>query len=177
MQMPTDLKAGDILLYFTEDTADKLIAWDEGETGDKLAVGHVEVYAGNGFSWASRNGIGVNLYPFRQDGLVEVRSLVASFDVAAASAYFATVKGAPYGWRDNLADIGIRLGGNGLNCSHFATLITNAGRCPQFDESFPAQEIKPRDFQLSRESVTLWTKEMCDPTPKPPQPDGDEPVQ
>src|ERR1019366_4614963 len=87
------LKPGVMLLYWSEDAIDRIIGV---KTGYRIA--HVEHYAGAGQSVASRNGIGVNIYPLRLEGLVMVREPVGAFDFAAALAYFQTVKGQPYDW-------------------------------------------------------------------------------
>ena len=128
--IPTDLQAGDVLLYNSGDITDAIIRWKEGDPD----TAHVEVYIGNGKSVASRNGIGVkDVYDFRPAGLVHVRRLRiadrfapgppglriengadgqqqrddAAFDLEAAMTWFAKVKGAPYGWGDIGVDAGL----------------------------------------------------------------------
>ena len=150
MKLPDDLHIGDILLYNSADLADEII---DVVSGDDVA--HVEVYAGNGQSWASRNGIGVALYTFRPDGLKSVRRLVRPLDESAVEAWFKTVNGTAYGWGDILDNADIQTGLPGMDCSHFAAALLEAGGCPQFDTSYPKLKIKPRDFKLSLASYEI----------------------
>src|SRR6202008_1268910 len=96
------------LLYATKDIVDGLIEFKEGDD-----VAHIEVYAGNGQSWASRNGIGVNLYPFRPEGLKYVRRNKGLFDLAAVETWFnGGIKGIKYGFGDILATVELDEFGN-----------------------------------------------------------------
>lgn len=157
MQPPIEMfRAGDILLYSTRSLIDDLIRW---KTSGECA--HVEVYAGNGQSWASRNtiGVGKTTYPFRPDGLVIVKRPVMPFNYDAASSYFEkNLAGLPYGFDDILANIGIdRNHPKGVDCSHMATLLLENAGCLQFDVSYNAAKISPRDFQISPLSNVIWT--------------------
>jgi len=146
------LLPGDILLYASPDLIDKIIEWKEG--GD---VAHCEGYVGNGKSWASRNGIGVNEYPFRPDGLVQVRRPDGIFDMEAASAWFNTnAKGRPYGFGDIAATVNLPDVLPGMDCSHFLSALLHAAGCPQFDSGYNKQKITPRDFQIVRESTIIF---------------------
>lgn len=156
MLFPQDLQPGDVLLYASRDVADALIEWKEADAGPDVAA-HVEVYFGNGMSWASRNGIGVNAYAFRPDGLHQVRRPVGRFDGDAARAWFnAGVRGLPYGWGDILASVNLAANLRGVDCSHFAAAMLEMARCAQFDPVFPKNKVTPRDFKLSREALVLW---------------------
>ena len=155
MNIPADLKPGDILLYSGTGFASDVIKIKEGEPIDG-GVSHIEVYAGDGQSWASRDGIGVNLYPFRSDGLQEIRRPVKSFDSAKVIDWFSTFKGAPYGWSDIAESVDLSIPQRGMDCSHFASACMIAGDTPHFDDGYPLNKITPRDFRLSRESVTIW---------------------
>jgi len=150
MAFPEDLCIGDILLYHKASFVNDII--DIKTSSD---IDHVEVYAGDGASFASRNGIGVDLYPYRADGLTHVRRPVRPFDIEKAREWFTTVRHAPYGWGDILenADVSNQL--PGMDCSHFASLLHVAAGSPQFDESYDARKITPRDFEISRESFSL----------------------
>lgn len=144
--------AGDILLYASRDITDDVI---EIKTGDDVA--HIEIYAGSGQSWASRNGIGVNLYPFRPDGLRYVRRPIAHVDSTALSALGMTYKGAPYNWDDIAESVDVNLSNlnKGYDCSHFATVLLRGVNCAQFDISYPEDKITPRDFKISPMAVNL----------------------
>jgi hypothetical protein len=150
MVFPDDLCIGDFLLYHKEGVFNEVI--DIKTASD---VDHIEVYIGDGASLASRNGIGVNLYPYRADGLIHVRRPVQPFVFAQAEAWFATVKGAPYGWGDILEQANIANTLPGMDCSHFAACLAEAAGCPQFDENYPKDKITPRDFLICRESFSL----------------------
>lgn len=157
MQFPDDLKVGDILLYSSHSLIDDLIKWKE--TG---LVAHIEIYAGSRTSWASRNGVGVgnSPWPFRSEGLVEVRSLIAWFDEMSAQDIFESeLKGKPYGYNDILSNLdlkGLNPNALGVDCSHGAAVILEAGRCPQFASDYPKQIITPEDYRKVRENVLKW---------------------
>jgi hypothetical protein len=155
-QIPDTWTRGDILLYYSGSITDELIAWKEGD-GPRLKVAHIEIYAGGGQSWASRNGIGVAKYPYRPDGLVIVRRPQLYFDpFNRVDEWFKTIDGAPYGWKDILASVGIHAGGNGVDCSHFAALLMQIAECPQFNTSYPPANLTPDDFKKSTESIQVY---------------------
>jgi len=74
-----DLRRGDCLLYRPKGFFGWVIA-----TKTWHPVAHVEVYAGNDHSWASRDGLGVNLYPIRMTELAYVLRPTAPVDLARA---------------------------------------------------------------------------------------------
>jgi hypothetical protein len=153
MNFPQDLQVGNILLYSTKDIVDSLIEWKTGSD-----VAHIEIYMGGGISWASRNGIGVNTYPFRSSGLVKVRKLIGNFNLPLAQIWFEkTQKGQPYGFGDILANENIITKFPGEDCSHFVAACCEVGECPQFDPIFPKARISPRDFEITLESITVYT--------------------
>lgn len=78
------LQPGDTLLYNTPgDFVDWVI---RVKTWSPAA--HIEVYVGDGCSVASRNGIGVNRYSLRGEGLVAVLRPAVPVDVARGMAWF-----------------------------------------------------------------------------------------
>jgi hypothetical protein len=152
MNLPTDLYPGDILLYASPDFVDDVIEW---KTGDDVA--HVEVYVGNSLSWASRNGIGVNEYPYRSNGLMYVRRPTMSFDLTKAKVWFEDgVKGLPYGFGDILAVMDIKNNLKGIDCSHFASSLLEVAGCPQFTIEYPRNKITPRDFKIVLQSFQIY---------------------
>lgn len=152
MIFPQDLQVGDICLYSTRDLVDDIVEWKTGSD-----VAHVELYVGNGVSWASRNGIGVNAYPFRPFGLVKVRRLKFNFNIDKATIWFdKTQKGQPYGFGDILANENIVTKWPGEDCSHFVAEACEQGECPQFDSIFPKSKIAPGHFEMSRESSDIY---------------------
>ncbi len=160
MNIPTDLQPGDICLYFTPgNRVSEGIAFAEGVATMAGKVSHVEVYAGDRQSWASRDGIGVDLYPFRSDGLVTVRRPFGTFDEQRAAAEFAHLRHTPYGSLDNgdnLLQAGIDRGNGTMNCSHFASVLLEKAGVPQFDHDFDARYIVPADFLKSRASLRVY---------------------
>ncbi len=138
------------MLYASPDLVDRVI-----EVASDDDVAHIEVYAGGGTSWASRNGIGVGLYPFRSVGLKYVRRPVKPLNLVLVNAWFPTVNGAPYGWGDIAANVGVNLNLAGMDCSHFVAVLCEVGECPQFDSVYPKDKIKPAHFKLVRESVCI----------------------
>lgn len=95
------IQPGDALLYGGDGLFSRLI---RVKTWSRFA--HVEIYDGAGYSWASRNGVGVDRYEVRHDGLLAVlrlRSHLAPgvpmpFDLEAARTWAASVRGQSYDW-------------------------------------------------------------------------------
>jgi hypothetical protein len=153
MNIPADLQVADLLLYSTPELVDDIIEW---KTGDNVA--HIEVYVGNGLAWASRNGVGVNEYPFRDTGLVYVRRPKLLPDMIEARKWFEDgVRHLPYGFCDILATMNIKSSGRGVDCSHFVAAFCEIAGCSQFDASYPKNKITPRDFKTSFESLQVWS--------------------
>jgi hypothetical protein len=151
---PSILKPGDIILYYTEDPVDFLIAVKTGKR-----IGHVEVVAENGQSYASRNGIGVNQYPLRLDGAVCVRRPVNIFDFTAGVKWFNEVaKGQGYDWK-GLATFTslINEGEEGkMFCSEFVVNFFRACGYNPVNPSQPAYETSPRDLWILGTFETVW---------------------
>ena len=146
------LKPGDIMLFNTLDLVDDVIDFKTGSD-----VAHIEIYAGGSKSYASRNGIGVGLYPVRITGLRYVRRPVGVLDIGALEDFFNKVDGAKYGFGDILENINWNLPLPGYDCSHFAAALLRYGNCPQFDGTYPEPKITPRDFLITRESQPVWS--------------------
>lgn len=158
MNIPQDLESADILLYDTPDNmTDDII-----ELGTASDVAHIEIYHGNGLSLASRNGIGVNAYDFRLEGLMYVRRLVVPFDQKKADAWFyAGIRGLPYGWAGLLQFVNMEIPCKGLICSSFVDLYLQKGDAPMFADDFPPGKASPRDFKLTRQAATIWRRPSC----------------
>jgi len=171
MKFPDDLLAGDILLYSEPGIVDAVI---EVKTADDVA--HVEIYHGNGLSVASRNGIGVNAYDMRTNGLMYVRRPLGKFERHLADAWFyAKAKGLPYGFAGLLNFVNVEIPSKGLICSTFADLYLRAGGAFMFSADFPPGKASPRDFKLTGEARTIWAN-GADVTEASPDttPDGGE---
>lgn len=149
--LPT-LQPGDIMLYAGSgfvDWAIKLRTWSD--------VDHIEVYLGNQQSTASRNGIGVNTYPFRRDGLKYVRRPLGIFDLDAATKYADAMKGTPYGYGDLGRFYLLNIPTKGVICSQYGDLLFDAAGTVLFAEDYPAGSISPRDYRVTPLAKTIWT--------------------
>ncbi|MEZ5421122.1 MAG: hypothetical protein R2708_27810 [Vicinamibacterales bacterium] len=92
------LAPGDCLLYGGRGFFNRVI---QVKTWSRYS--HVEIYDGDGWSLASRNGIGVARYPVRTDDLLTVLRLRTPFEMAGIRAYFRESDGQGYDWWGLLA--------------------------------------------------------------------------
>lgn len=148
------LEPGDVLLYAPSGFFGWLIAlktWEE--------VSHVEVYAGNNQSWASRDGLGVGRYHLRTKGLKMVRR-AAGFDYDKAQAYFKTVDGQKYDWVGLAVFASLRKHGDKFKqwCSEFADNIHFEAGNDLFG-SYASDHVSPADFLKTPLLRTVWEKE------------------
>lgn len=154
------LQPGDVLLYYTtHDLVDTIIAEKTGKD-----VGHVERYAGDNQSFASRNGVGVNLYPLRLDGLICVRRPYKAIDFTAGVAWFNKVaKGQGYDFEGLLSFTSfIKHGHDGqMFCSEFSVNFDRACGFEPFNSDQPAFETSPRDLWISGAYTTVWKLNDC----------------
>lgn len=137
------LKPGDVLLYKPQGIFGWIIrvkTWH--------SVSHCEVYTGDGFSVASRDGLGVNKYPWRNTELAAVCRPVQPFDLFKALVWFQKQKGTPYGWMDLLQFAGLNVDSKGIVCSPFVTRFLRAGGLDPFNGE-QAELIAPFQFELS----------------------------
>ena len=128
MPIPLErLQPGDVLLYRGGGLFSQLIRI---KTWSRFS--HVEIYDGDGWSWASRNGIGVNRYPVRVDDLdtaLRLRPWIP-FDMVAARAWALTVQGQGYDWVGLLSFIIAKWQGRENQkqfCSEFAARMFRYG--------------------------------------------------
>lgn len=143
----SDLRPGDVLLYDGTGIVAFVI---ETKTGSD--VDHVEVYIGQGQTVASRNGIGVDQYPVRMEGLRYVlRPMGDSWGLNGGLRWFQTVTGEGYDWAGLLAFSNLVKEGERkhLFCSSFATLFLRAMGVGVFNDRYEAGRVSPRDFKLS----------------------------
>ena len=141
----SQLQPGDVLLYKPSSVFGYAIAWLTAGW-----VSHVELYAGDGYAYASRDGRGVSLYDARLDGLAEVRRSTVPLDRTAMHHEFAKRSGHRYDY----ATIGkfLTFGkGKGRTdaevCSELATILLRAGGHTDLFGTTAPDEISPRDFQ------------------------------
>lgn len=148
------LLPGDALLYYTTDIVDFVIAEKTGKR-----VGHIEIYVGNGLSYASRNGIGVNQYPLRLDGLVCVRRPIDKIDITAGEDWFNKIaKGQGYDFDGLITFTSITNHGHEgqMFCSEFAVNYYRACGFNPCNLSQPSFETSPRDFWILETLETKW---------------------
>jgi hypothetical protein len=153
------LLPGDHLLYdirspwrdpigWAMDRAIKLKTWSD--------VAHIEVFAGDPiapghlYSTASRSA-GVDLYPFRSDGLVYVLR-PSQWDEAEADKYFQRIaRGQKYDWLGLLCfTLAVHQGSfHKMFCSEYARNLDRAAGCPSFAETWPGDKTAPGSYLMS----------------------------
>lgn len=147
-----ELKAGDILLYYSNwSIVDWFIAWRTWSD-----VAHIEIYRGSGLSFASRNGIGVNIYPFRREGLRYVLRPNDEFDLESALKGFQKLRGLPYGFWDLLVFFSIKRKTKGLICSQLGDLVLQLGKIIAFSTVYFDGAIAPRDYEITPAARQIW---------------------
>lgn len=148
----TNLQPGDALMYAPSGFFGWAIAI---KTYTKIA--HISIYAGDGQSWASRDGKGVGLYPFRESKLAYVLRPTVPLDLLEMAKWFETVDGQGYDWLGIARFIAwgsIGTGNNGRQfCSEFACRLFRAGGFDPFAGA-DADAISPAAFLIN----PLFTK-------------------
>lgn len=144
-----DLVPGDCLLYKPSGFFGALIALKTWH-----AIAHCEVYIGDGYSVAARDGIGVNAYPVRSVGLCCRLRPNKPFDLALALKWFILIaKGQKYDWRGLLrfasrSKVVEDVDDNCMFCSEFVTRFYRAGGLDPFNGE-DADAIAPFELTLS----------------------------
>ena len=152
------LRPGDCLLYAPNSVYGWLIAI---KTYTK--VSHCEVYVGNGRSAASRDGVGVGIYPLRTANLAYVLRYSESdlLDWVAFWKWFRTVNGQKYDWLGLLRFVWWRGIGTGKNarmfCSEFQARAYRELNARVFSPLADADAIVPADFLRSPSLVVIAT--------------------
>lgn len=158
---PTPL-AGDHLLYGVS-------GWDLFNRVTRLKTWspavHIELYIDDCKSVASRNGLGVNMYPFREGGLIGILRPKQLLDIERGLAWFNKpfnkvthdgVRGRPYGWLDLLQFINIQIQTDGWICSQFVSLFDEACLFYPFSEQYNDGKIDPGDYFVSNAFTWEW---------------------
>jgi len=149
------LQLGDALLYGSDGG---FVDWAINfKTGGFCC--HVEMSCGtNNTTYASRNGVGVGHYQFREKGLVAIRRPHNSFNEQAVRAFFDTIKTNKYDWIGLLAfynlvseDMPHR-----LFCSSLYTKLAKAGGLDLFNPDVDAVKISPWDIYKTPTLRTIW---------------------
>lgn len=153
---PTILRPGDTLLYFdAHSPVDWFIAV---KTGGKVA--HIELFAGEGMTEASRNGLGVNRYSLRLDGLVCVRRPKVGIDWAAGESWFNNVaRGQDYDFKGLLCFyLAVKQGSpDKMFCSEFALRRKRMSSFQPFNPDQDADDTSPLDFWKCGTEETIWS--------------------
>ena len=150
MNIPADLLPGDTLLYHGQSIFNDVTDLKTGGLVD-----HVEVYHGNGLSVAARTE-GFNIYDFNPNNLVKVRRPVNVWNRTLADAWLMPLKGIAYDTPGLLEFFNVEVSNNGFICSVGAAYLLKNGHCPMFADDFPLVKTSPRDFELTREAVTIF---------------------
>lgn len=148
--MPPDLSTiqpGSVLLYNTpDDLVDEIIT----RTGP---AAHVEFYEGGGQSLASRNGVGVNRYPYRVEGLLAVLPIKTGWNsptdyVKRFSTWFETVKGQGYDWKglEGFVVDSVTQSQAHWFCSAFVAKGSQMAGFPLFNSMWSPSLITPSDY-------------------------------
>lgn len=183
MKIPDDLLPGDLLVYgpkswhvyqpFRLDLFNQITirrtAWGYGC--------HVEVYHGSRVikpsnpasgirggtiyqSTASRNGLGVELYPFRRDQLIAVRRPIQHLNYLRAWTWFMDrAKGQKYDWLGLLCfTYAVKSGSpKHMFCSEYATRFYRMARINPVEPNMDADTVAPNDLLKSMAFRTVWT--------------------
>jgi hypothetical protein len=111
-------------------------------------------------SYASRNGIGVNAYPLRHDGVAAVVRPQEPLDFEEADSWFtATARGEGYDWLGLLCfTLAVKRGARDtMFCSEFATRFYRRAGLEPFNPRWPADRVPPCFFLVSPAFRTVWS--------------------
>lgn len=150
------LRPGDIILYDGDGIFAKIIKFKRGEQ-----YCHVEVYIGGERSVASRDGVGVNEYPLRLDGIAAIYRSVTVPDIESGMTWFETVKGQDYDWIGLLSFAWAKyrgLNNNKMFCSEFATRFLRACGVEPFNADCDADCVSPEMLTYSHEEKPIWVR-------------------
>jgi hypothetical protein len=161
------LETGDVLLYGRKPR--DFFGLVTRIVTDSPAV-HVEMYRGDGMSYASRNGIGVNSYPVRMEQLIAVLRPISltTLQLKALDHWFFLpykdnpkygVIGRPYGWLDLLEfACNTKFRTDGWICSEFVANAFFQMDYHPFSLSFDYGLIDPGDFFKSPALHWIWVR-------------------
>lgn len=157
---PVDyIEPGDCLLYSGRGPFSWLI---KGKTFSR--VSHVEVALGSGRAVSSRDGIGVDNFPLRLDGLVEILKPTEPFDLTAALQWYGQQRGKPYDWRQLFTGFGFFMAGRktledetAFFCSEFCAAFYRHGGLHAFAAHYPTSVVTPGMFRSSPHFRIVWS--------------------
>jgi hypothetical protein len=144
---------GDVLLYESRGFTGWAI-----RTKTASNVTHTESYLGNGLSAASRNGLGVDTYPFRHEGLLYVMRPLKPFRDDLAAAWHDSVIGQGYDWiaLASFFMAGMIASRGKMFCSAHTTRFQRSGGVEPFSLTVDAHKVAPRDFLFSSAYAPVW---------------------
>lgn len=148
------IQPGDCLLYGGSSLTDLII-----EVKTWSIVAHVEIALDSGSSIASRNGIGVNKYAFRKEGLMFILRPKTTLRLDLGLRWFEDVaKGQAYDWLGLLCfTLAVKQGSpNKMFCSEFATNFYRACQLPIFNPYWPADKVSPGNLLTSPALDIIW---------------------
>jgi|GEM_PF-2353222 len=154
------LLPGDVILYRPSGFFGRVIAIKTWH-----GVAHCEGYVGSGWSVASREGKGADIYRLRNDATVaHVLRPKVPCDVSSGIRWFTEhLQGEPYGWLDLLAFVGLGYDGPGVICSVALSMFYRRGCGLPLFANEPDAKIAPCTFLLSEllQDVTdqVWCEE------------------
>jgi hypothetical protein len=151
------LQSGDCLLY----RPSSLFGWIIALKTFNM-VSHVEVYAGMGESYASRDGQGVNIYPFRTAQLTRVLRPIGKMDLANGRCWFLRYAlGQKYDWLGLLCfTLAVKQGAQDrMFCSEFATRYYRVCGLEPFAADYDADHVPPSYFLSSPAFKTIWKEQ------------------
>lgn len=152
---PSILRPGDVLLYAPSNVFGRAIAWMTGG-----GVSHVEIYKGDGVSYASRDGIGVAEYPFRVEQLRRVLRSRTPLNLGRMAQTFAAMRGHKYDWKGiwNTATGARGDSATGAAvCSEAATIWLRAAGLVRLFGAEEPENITPRDFEKQPDFWQVWS--------------------
>ena len=147
------LREGDVLLFNRPGAFSWLI-----RHATNAPVTHTEVYFGSKVTAASRNGVGVDVYPVDLSGLAAVLR-PKRFKLGPAEAYQHGVRGQGYDWTGLVRAFAANQWGRNNTkqwCSENSTNVQRAGGIEPFTPDIPADMIAPGDFLKSAAYTHVW---------------------
>lgn len=123
------------------------------------SIAHVETYIGNGSSVASRDGVGVALYPLRLKQLAGIYRPVGPFDIEKAMNWFyRKANGQAYDWKGIIGFSTLVKGGdsNKMFCSEFSTRFYRQGGFEPFVAEEDADKIAPFQLTICSGLKRIW---------------------
>lgn len=147
------LRPGDAMLYAPSSFFGYLIA-----VKSWTWISHISIYTGNLQSYASRDGIGVNRYAIRTEGLACVRRPNGTLDIAKALAWSAATFGQGYDWLGLLCfTLAVKQGSKDrMFCSESATRWYRAAGFEPFNPDIDADHVAPAEFYQAGTMETIW---------------------